>query len=343
MTSPSRTGRAAGAFRAAAWGGPLLVLVYCLANAVKSVVEGALVQHISPEFYAFNTFAVTQLFYLALNRDLRELAAAVRRSWRDVLAYNVTTTLSWLAVLYALTVFEPVVANSVIVGLVPCLTILLGGLLRPQARPSRVEVLSSVGVLAAMAYLAVTTLAGSAATGSVSAGGFALGLAACALTAGAVAGNTFYTKRLGEAGMRVGQMMACRFWLLLVSTLVIFLVRGTASPYSGTNVALYLGLGLGVIGTLYVLQVGITRTEPMTVSLLFGSNLVMTFALQFFDPRLHQSGHTLTGVLLLTGFILWGALARSRPPADRTPAGEPTGEPAASAPADGAPPGARTP
>ena len=309
MTSPDPAGRIR---RATVVVGPLLVLSYCVANAVKSVVEGRLVQDISPEFYAFNAFFVTQLLYLVLCRDHRALLAAVRRSLPDVLAYNVTTTLSWVAVLYALQVFEPAVANSLIVGMVPVLTIVMGGRLRPQSRPSRTETLSSLGVLASMGYLAAMTLAGSSGTGSVSSGGFALGLVASVLTAAAVAGNTFYTKRLGEAGMRPGQMMACRFPLLLVSTLVLFLVRGSAAPYTAANVGLFLTLGLGVAGTLLLLQVGITRTEPMTVSLLFGSNLILTFGIQFFDPRLHQSVHTLIGVLLLTGLILWGSLAGVR-------------------------------
>ncbi|MFB7505318.1 EamA/RhaT family transporter [Streptomyces broussonetiae] len=315
MTSPDP------ARRAGTLVGPLLVLSYCVANSVKSVVEGRLVQDISPEFYAFNAFFVIQVLYLALCRDHRALLAAVRRCLPDVLAYNVTTTLSWVAVLYALRVFEPAVTNSLIVGMVPVLTILIGGRLRPQARPSRTEVLSSLGVLASMGYLAAMTLTGSSGTGSVSAGGFVLGVVASVVTAAAVAGNTFYTKRLGEAGMKPGQMMACRFPLLLVSTLVLFLVRGSAAPYSAVNVTLFLVLGLGVAGTLLLLQVGITRTEPMTVSLLFGSNLILTFAIQFFDPRIDQSVHTLIGVLLLTGFILWGSLSgvRQAAGADREP------------------------
>ncbi|WP_221351670.1 EamA/RhaT family transporter [Streptomyces beigongshangae] len=318
MTSPDPAGRAR---RIGALAGPLLVLSYCVANAAKSVVEGRLVQDISPEFYAFNAFCVTQVLCLALCRDHRALLESVRRCLPDVLAYNVTTTLSWVAVLYALRVFEPAVTNSLIVGMVPVLTIVIGGRLRPQSRPSRTEVLSSLGVLAAMGYLAVMTFGGSSGTGSVSSGGFALGVVSCAVTAAAVAGNTFYTKRLGEAGMAPGQMMACRFPLLLVSTLVLFLVRDSAAAYSPAHVALFAALGLGVAGTLLLLQVGITRTEPMTVSLLFGSNLILTFGIQFFDPRIDQSAHSLVGVLLLTGFILWGSLAgvRRAASADRAP------------------------
>lgn len=69
---------------------------------------------------------------------------------------------------------------------------------------------------------------------------------------------------------------------------------------------------VGVIGSLYVLQMGIVRTEPITVSMLFGVNLVITFLVQFFDPRLHQSVSTFVGVALVCGFMCLGTWARYR-------------------------------
>jgi drug/metabolite transporter (DMT)-like permease len=307
MTSPK--------LKVIALAGPLLVLAYGLINSAKSVLEGALVQRISPEFLALNTFFLAQAFYLLACRDRRRLRAVVQRCLPDVLGYNVSTTISWLAVLYSFTVLEPVVANSIITGLIPSLTILVGRKMRPGTKPLRLEVVAAVGVLTAMVYLAWESWRGTSGTGGLTLGGLLFGLAACALTAAAVAGNTFYTKRLGEAGMTVGEMMTCRFVLLILTTLVIVGIRGSAAPYSGQNILAILLISLvGVIISLYLLQMGIVRTEPITVSMLFGANLVITFAIQFFDPRLPQSAHTFLGVLSLAGFMAIGAWARYRSP-----------------------------
>lgn len=293
--------------------GPGLVLAYCFINAVKSVFEGALVQAISPEFLAFNCFLLAQAFYFAICRDRRRLWSIIRHHAGDVLALNVSTMLSWVAVLYALKSFEPAVANSIIVGVIPIITIVMGRWLRPGGGVNALEVVASLGVLAAMAYLTDATWSGASAMGRMSPQAFAIGLTACLLTAAAVCGNTFFTKRLSEKGMTAAQIMTCRFPLLLVATLVVFIWRDSAAPYTADNILAFVLLGaIGVIFAIYVLQVGITRSEPITVSLLFASNLIMTFVIQLFDPRLEHAPTTLAGILALSAFVALGGWARYR-------------------------------
>lgn len=301
------------ASKSAVGAGLLLVLAYCLINSTKSVFEAALVQHLSPEFIAFHSFLLAGIFFFAVCRNKRALFAAVRSSWTDVLAFNITTTVSWLAVLYAFTVFEPVVANSVILGLIPSITILLGLVMRPGTKVLGLEVTSAIGVLFAISLLVVVTWSGSSATGGITPGGFALGLTACALTSAAVAGNTFYTKRLNEAGMSVPQMMASRFVLIVILALGLLLARESFAPYTPNTVGAVVLIGVvGVIISLYLLQQGIVRTEPITVSLLFGVNVVITYVIQFFDPRLDQSAFSFAGVVLLSLSMCLGAWGRWR-------------------------------
>ncbi|MEU0603867.1 EamA/RhaT family transporter [Streptomyces sp. NPDC006393] len=304
MTSSDRWAPAAG---------PALVLGYCVINSAKSVLEGALVQDLSPEFLALNAFLLAQLFYFVVCRDKRALVVAVRRNWADLLAFNVSTTVSWVAVLYAFTVFEPVVANSVIIGLIPSLTILIGKGLRPGTRALPLELFAAGCVLCAMGFLLTTSWSGSSAVGGVSTAELVFGVTACVLTAVAVVGNTFFTKRLSEGGMTVPQMMASRFVLLIVTTFVVMTVRDSAAPYTAGTLTAIAAIGcVGVIISLYLLQQGIVRTEPITVSMLFGTNLAITYVVQFFDPRLHQSATSLIGTAALCLSICLGAWARMR-------------------------------
>ncbi|KUN99365.1 hypothetical protein [Streptomyces caeruleatus] len=299
--------------RLAVAAGPLLVLGYCVINSTKSVFEGALVQDLSPEFIAFNSFVVAQAFYFLTLRDKRELRAAVRRCLPDVVMLNVSTAVCWIAVLYAFTAFEPALANSLIIGLGPAVTIALGFKLRPGTKALPLEIAAAGAMLAAMAYLLVTASDGESAIGALPTGKLVFGLVMCVLTTISLSGVTYYTKRLGDAGMSVRQMMASRFVALIVATFVILVARDSFGAYSRDNVGAILVISLvGVIISLYLLQQGIVRTEPITVSMLFGTNLLITYVVQFFDPRLHQSQDTFYGVLAISLAMCLGTWARWR-------------------------------
>ncbi len=302
--------------------GPLLVLGYCVINSTKSVFEGALVQDLSPEFLAFNSFVVAQAFYFFTLRDKRELKAVVRRCLPDVVMLNISTAVCWIAVLYAFTVFEPAMANSMIIGLGPTVTIALGFRLRPGTKALPLELAAAGAMLVAMTYLLVMASDGESAIGDVPTGKLVFGVVMCVLTTVSLSGVTYYTKRLGDAGMSVRQMMASRFVALIVATLVILVARGSYGPYSPGNVGATLAISLvGVIISLYLLQQGIVRTEPITVSMLFGTNLVITYVVQFVDPRLHQSQDTFYGVAAISLAMCLGTWARWR--AEKRDAGAP--------------------
>ncbi|MEU1122625.1 EamA/RhaT family transporter [Streptomyces sp. NPDC005899] len=302
--------------------GPLLVLGYCVINSTKSVFEGALVQDLSPEFIAFNSFVVAQAFYFLTLRDKRELRTVIRRCLPDVVMLNVSTAVCWIAVLYAFTVFEPALANSMIIGLGPAVTIALGRKLRPGTKALPLELAAAGGMIAAMVYLLVTASHGESAIGEVPAGQLVFGAVMCVLTTVSLSGVTYYTKRLGDAGMSVRQMMASRFVVLIVATFVLLVARGSFGPYSPGNIGAILAISLvGVIISLYLLQQGIVRSEPITVSMLFGTNLVITYVAQYVDPRLHQSQDTLYGILVISLAMCLGTWARWR--AGRRDAGKP--------------------
>ncbi|MBB1246007.1 EamA/RhaT family transporter [Streptomyces durbertensis] len=293
--------------------GPLLVLGYCVINSTKSVLEGALVQGLSPEFIAFNAFVVAQLFYFLTLRDKQALRTAVRRCLPDVIMLNISTAVCWIAVLYAFTVLEPAVANSMIIGLGPTLTIVLGFRLRPGTKPLPLELAAAGAMLGAMTYLLVMAHDGASALGDVPTGDLVFGLVMCFLTSLSLSGITFYTRRLGDAGMTVPQMMASRFVVLVAATLVLLVVRDSFGAYSPANVGALLAISLvGVIISLYLLQQGIVRTEPITVSMLFGTNLLITYLTQFLDPRLDQSPHVFLGIAGLCAAMCLGTWARWR-------------------------------
>jgi drug/metabolite transporter (DMT)-like permease len=293
--------------------GPALILLYCLINAVKAVWEGWLVQNISPEVIAFHCFLIAQLCYMAINAgSLNRIMAMAMAHKGDFLAVNVSTAAAWLGILYALTIFEPVVANGVSVALVPLCTLLLSRHLRRNSIALSSEIVCCVGIfLAGVGYFIYAAIAGASSLGQLPLGESATGFGACMVVAVGVSGANLFSRRLNDHGMTASQLMASRFTLLIVLAGGLMLWRGSAAPYTASNLMTFTVIGIaGVAVAVYVLQVGISRTEPVTVSLLLPVNLVMTYGLQFFDPRLTPAWTSLFGVLSLSILIILGTWFR---------------------------------
>lgn len=312
MTTTMETGQS-GRFANPHLIGPMLVLCFSTITAVRSVFEGALLQKISPEFVALSTFGIAQVIYIITCKDWAGLLHAMRRSWRNVIFLNLTSAGSWVGFLYALAVLEPAVSHAIIMGLVPIITLLLARWLRPQAPALRLEIVASLGILLAMLYLAALTWYGDSAVGSVTLGAFVIGVISCVATAASLSANTIVSRRLSDSGMSARQVMTCRFPLTIIATFVLVIVRDSAAPFTAWNMFAFVVLALvGVMGALYLLQLGISKTEPVTVGLMMPAVVPITYVIQFFDPRLDQSLDSLAGVVLITGSLLLGIWARQR-------------------------------
>jgi drug/metabolite transporter (DMT)-like permease len=243
-----------------------------------------------------------------------------------VAAINVTTALSWFAVLYALDNLPPAVANSLIVGLIPVISLLLQPVLRLRAGRARSDVVSAVGCLLSVFLLIHFTLQAGSGLGALSPTSVAIGVAAAFLMALGVSTNTYVTKMLSESGFSSAETMSVRFTLLNLLAFTLTTAEGGWGSYSPQALLAIVALAvIGVFLGIYLLQIGIARTEPLQVSLLFTTNLTFTYLAQFLDPRIEQTLPVLGCVLLVTSFTAYGTLAaRSR---DTRPAGSATRPP----------------
>lgn len=69
---------------------------------------------------------------------------------------------------------------------------------------------------------------------------------------------------------------------------------------------------IGVALPLYLLQVGIKHTEPITASIVLTLSPLFAFVLQLPDRRLTPSALTLAGVLGIVVLVAVGMVARTR-------------------------------
>lgn len=291
--------------------GNVLVLGYCALNAVKSVYEGHVLVASSPAFLAANVFLLAQVVYVFLQRDLKGLLARSRRAVLGVLWINVTTALSWFAVLYALASLPPAVVNSLVVGLIPVISLALAPLFRRSVPVIAGDVVSAAGCLAAALLLIYFLTEGENALGEIAVVQIVIGSVAAAATALGVAANTFTTKSLTDAGFVSSEIMALRFTLLNVLAAALTTWQGGWDAYSLQALTAIIVLAVtGVFIGVYLLQIGISRTEPIIVALLFPSNLFFTYAAQYLDPRLSPNLKVLGCAILVALFSIYGVYAR---------------------------------
>lgn len=312
MTSPREPATEGGGRAGRPWiiPGAFFVLGYTLMNAGKSVFEGHVLVSLAPAFIAFNCFVLAQIVYIALHRDRRGLLARVRAQPGKVLAINLTTLLSWLAVLYALASLEPVIVNGIVVGAIPLVTLALARWLRASVPILPSEKIAAFGCCISVIGLTIVSMQGLSGLGVLAPAVVITGTIAALLTAIGVATNTYVTRALTDGGFSSADIMSVRFTLLNIAAGSILLIKGGWTPYTPEVLGIILVLTVvGVFLGIYWLQIGIARTEPMTVSLLFATNLIFTFLAQLLDPRIAVSWQSFAAILVLTAFTVYGTRA----------------------------------
>ncbi|MDT0268502.1 DMT family transporter [Streptomyces sp. DSM 44915] len=309
--------------------GVVPLLAFAVLTAAMDVYAGNRFEVISPAALAAVSFTLVVAFFAAVEAGRRVARGpapagpgALTTHRRDLLAINITTALTWLSTFYALEHLEPAIVNVVGLALGPVVTALAGPLLRRHSRVLAAEVLVSVAICGLLGLLMWGSFSGRSGLGELSTGAAALGLAWTLACAAGSAVNIIYMKRLDDAGCAPGTVLATRF--LLIGALSWGLVALADDARLGA--ALLPGAVVAVIGVglpIYVLQVGVRHTEPITTSLLICLSPLFALALQLADGRLAFSPLTLGGVLGVVALVAVGVLVRDR----STPAPPPLAAP----------------
>lgn len=292
--------------------GIMLIIAFNVLSAAKEVYVAHLLQAAHPMVVLLFTFSITALFFLSLEvRSFASYVQGLRRQRVNVLLLNITTMVSWMSFFMALKFIEPAVADAIGFALGPILTIMMWRALRPDRPATRGEVVAAIGIFIGVLVLLGSTGSGRSAVGHISFNDNLLGLA-CSLVCGlAVVGNTIFSKRLSDSGMTAHRVMAQRFLLLIASGIALWPASVPLASITIEFMGIMLLIALfGVIIPLYVLQLGIERCEPVTVSLLLSCLPAFSLLLQLFDPRLALSYYSVAGIILCVGFTGIGIISR---------------------------------
>ena len=142
-----------------------------------------------------------------------------------------------------------------------------------------------------------------------------LGLAAVATSGASITISLLICKRLHDSGIGADTVTAVRYLALIAIAALVVLNKGELrgiDSASGLTVLAVLATALIVI-PLFVLQIGIARTAPLTAHVLRALGPIFVFAAQQLDGRLTYSAPTLICILLYSIVAIMGALAHGVP------------------------------
>ncbi|WP_370969329.1 EamA family transporter [Amycolatopsis sp. cg9] len=293
--------------------GVLPLTGFAALTAALDVFAGNQLEQLRPATVAAVSFGLAAVVFLGFAL-LRDGAAATFRPVRelrgDVVMINVTTAVTWLSMLFALRYLEPAVVNVVGIALGPVLTLVLNPLLRRGAPTLRAEAWVAAGIAVLIGLLVWGSFTGRGALERTP-GETLAGVALVLLTGVGSVANVLYSKRLSDAALPPRRVLALRFFLILAVTWVLVAFDGAPGVGAALVPSALIAL-FGVALPLYLLQVGIERTEPITASILLTLSPLFAYLMQLADHRLTPSGLTLGCVAGIVALVGAGTVARLR-------------------------------
>jgi drug/metabolite transporter (DMT)-like permease len=293
--------------------GVLPLTGFAALTAALDVFAGNQLEQLRPATVAAVSFTLAAGFFLvfALLRDgVAATFRPLRELRRDVVMINVTTAATWLSMLFALRYLEPAVVNVVGIALGPVLTLAFNPLLRKGTAILRAEAWVAVGIGALIGLLVWGSFTGHSGLDRTP-GETLIGVALVLVTGVGSVTNVIYSKRLSDAALPPRRVLAVRFFLILAMTWALVAVDDAPGFGAAFGPSALIAL-LGVALPLYLLQVGIRRTEPITASILLTLSPLFAYVLQLADNRLTPSVLTLGCVAGIVALVCAGTVARLR-------------------------------
>ncbi|KLU15229.1 hypothetical protein AFK69_19400 [Xenorhabdus sp. GDc328] len=283
-----------------------------LANA-NAVFAGNLLQRLHPFTFLFWSFLSCSLFFLGrLALQGREALAISGKVMVPLVVVNCTTALNWIGYYFALRFVEPAIVSAIMGGVGPLFMILMERFYFRRLFSALVWG-AAFGVLAGTCLLVWASLFGHSGLKVYNYAGMLVGLSAALAGGASQALNTLATKQLGIRGWNAGQIMAHRFYLLILCALVLALQGpGLAVPLSWTLVGVVLSTLMGVIVPLWVLQRGILLSDPFIVAALLSLAPIIAYLFQGMDSRLSWSGVSLAGCLIVVVFTICSVVVKHK-------------------------------
>lgn len=296
--------------------GSFLVLSFVLLSAVRDVYFGHVFQSIGFLKVVLIACTICTVFFLIV-AALRGALSVLRDHLGIVVAVNVTTAIAWIFYFFALTHISPAVANTLYSGIGPLAIIALeaiGWRIVARGPVRRWEAIFFAGIALSLVMIGAGAVAGLSGVGGVDVRFSAAGAVLAVLGGVSLVISILYTRKLHDRGAGSDAILATRFILIVVIAAIAepFSARGIWT-FPATELA-WLGLSgaFFIVMPIYVLQLGIARSVPLTANIVRALGPVVVFATQLLDPRILFSSFSLCALSLYAVCVVGANVVRAR-------------------------------
>jgi drug/metabolite transporter (DMT)-like permease len=230
----------------------------------------------NPFDYLLVVFGMTALFYGAINgsKAMRHPQPASPRFASNILWLNIVTASNWLGWYLSLKYLPAPTVVALYAGIIPMATLGVNRMLRSASGTSNADWIStSLLLTCAVAWSSANIF-------MIQGAQAAIGVGLVVMCSVSIAATTVVSKRLADLKVPPRRIMAHRFYLLLGIALVM------ASPFAelltmiGRNYhVLVLAATLGTILSLWLLQKGIERCEPVITVVIIATSPAFSLVL----------------------------------------------------------------
>ncbi|MBV6751314.1 hypothetical protein KV580_13455 [Pseudomonas chlororaphis] len=265
--------------------GAVAVFFAVLMSAAKTVYVSSLVSHLSPAVLIACTFIIATGYFNIHAAIISRSRPDFSSSWRDLLLLNVCSAVAWIAFYFALKFIAPTIVSCLITGIGPLTALIMDRFIRNNRQWSLIDIFVGSGILAVTVLLSLSTVS---TTPTESVAEIWTGLALSISSGIGLTGVTIYSKKLYGKNWSAAQVAAHRFYLLIVLSLlyaVIFLSSAEITAWQSSVTAIITIAVVGIIVPTILIQFGIKKCAPITVSTVLAMGPVLTYLAQVVDGR----------------------------------------------------------
>ena len=292
------------------WTGPVLVLLFALSQALRDV-------YFSGVFQGVNFFAVILIAFsmstivcgVRIGRGTTALLPRIQAERATFLWMNITTAIAWSCYFFGLKTLQPSIVNTLHSAIGPLTVVALGvcGLFKfPRSTTSQPERLCYIGLAASIAALWWVTLSGGSGVEGSNPATDLSALFLLLVSGTSITISLLLSKRMNDRGFDADALTVGRYPLIII--VAVIALASSDRPLGITSISqlamITLAAALLIALPLYVLQVGIANTAPLTGHVIRSLGPVFIFALELVDERIAYSSAVMACIILYSLFSI---------------------------------------
>ena len=296
--------------------GSAFVVLFCVSQAFRDVYFANAFQGVSFFAVIIIAFSIAIAMFGAATflRDPEQFVR-LRGEIPALIWMNLLTAIAWTSYFFSLKYLQPSIVNTLHSGAGPLTVVVLASFGIHIARPSpmrRVEYIGYLGIAASLLFLWWVALADRSGLRMESQFLTIASLALPIVSGTAITASSLWTKQLHERGIGADTVTAVRYILIVAVACCIVLVQEKPTGIENTHqfVVLALLATLLIVLPLYALQLGISRTAPLTTHTIRALGPVLVFGAELIDGRVSYSGPALLGIAAYSLFVIASNVAR---------------------------------